>query len=62
MVLTATITCPHCGFAKVETMPAAACVHFYECTGCGHLLRPNPGDCCVFCSFGSEKCPPQQAR
>jgi len=36
-------------------------VHFYECTGCGHLLRPNPGDCCVFCSFGSEKCPPQQA-
>ncbi len=51
MVLTATITCPHCGFARVETMPATACVHFYECTGCGHLLRPNPGDCCVFCSL-----------
>ncbi len=62
MVLTATITCPHCGFARVETMPATACVHFYECTGCGRLLQPNLGDCCVFCSFGSAKCPPQQAR
>ena len=26
------------------------------------LLRPNPGDCCVFCSFGSVKCPPMQAH
>ncbi|WP_349666169.1 GDCCVxC domain-containing (seleno)protein, partial [Sinorhizobium sp. 6-117] len=24
------------------------------------LLRPRPGDCCVFCSFGSVKCPPVQ--
>jgi hypothetical protein len=24
------------------------------------VLRPKPGDCCVFCSYGSVKCPPQQ--
>ncbi|MFA9408701.1 MAG: GDCCVxC domain-containing (seleno)protein, partial [Candidatus Dadabacteria bacterium] len=21
------------------------------------LLKPKPGDCCVFCSYGSVKCP-----
>ena len=54
------ITCPKCGAAKLETMPSDACQYFYECTGCGTVLRPNPGDCCVFCSFGSVPCPPIQ--
>ena len=39
-----TITCPMCGTAKAETMPTDACLFFYECTGCGALLRPKPGD------------------
>ena len=30
-------------------------------TGCGALLRPKPGDCCVFCSFGTVPCPLVQA-
>ncbi len=25
------VTCPHCGHAKVETMPADACLFFYKC-------------------------------
>jgi hypothetical protein len=58
--LESTITCPACGFAKAETMPTDACQWFYECEGCGALLRPNPGDCCVFCSFGTARCPPAQ--
>ncbi len=41
-------------------MPTDACLYFYECTGCHALLRPKAGDCCVFCSFGSVKCPPIQ--
>ncbi|WP_287600029.1 GDCCVxC domain-containing (seleno)protein, partial [Thiothrix sp.] len=24
--------------------------------------RPNPRDCCVFCSFGTVKCPPIQQQ
>jgi hypothetical protein len=56
-----TITCPACGAAKTETMPTDACQYFYECTGCGELLRPKLGDCCVFCSYGSVPCPPIQA-
>ena len=43
-------------------MPTNACQFFYECTDCGSLLRPKPGDCCVFCSYGSIPCPPIQAE
>nr|CCA81611.1 conserved hypothetical protein [blood disease bacterium R229] len=35
---------------------------FSECPGCHALLRPRPGDCCVFCSYGSVPCPPVQLR
>ena len=44
-------------FAATEIMPIDACLYFYECQGCHKLLRPKAGDCCVFCSFGSDKCP-----
>ena len=57
------VTCPHCGHRQAETMPTDACQFFYDCRGCGELLRPKPGDCCVFCSYGSVPCPPiQEAR
>ncbi|WP_334019012.1 GDCCVxC domain-containing (seleno)protein [Alteromonas sp. S015] len=54
------ITCPECAFSKVETMPTNACQWYYECEGCKALLKPLIGDCCVYCSFGTVKCPPIQ--
>ena len=63
MQLQSTLTCPQCGKQSVETMPTDACQFFYECSGCGTVLRPKPGDCCVFCSYGDAPCPPiQEAR
>lgn len=59
--LQSVITCPHCGSQANETMPTDACKFFYECKGCGTLLKPLAGDCCVFCSYGSVPCPPIQA-
>jgi hypothetical protein len=56
-----TLTCPQCGQVARETMPTDACIYFYDCTGCGAVLRPKPGDCCVFCSYGDTPCPPVQA-
>ena len=53
------IVCPECGTAKAETMPVDACVFFYRCTGCGAMLKPRAGDCCVFCSYGDRPCPPK---
>ncbi|QGL92926.1 hypothetical protein FEO92_11275 [Stenotrophomonas maltophilia] len=54
------LTCPECGHRATETMPITACQFLYECTGCGAVLRPHQGDCCVFCSFGTVPCPPIQ--
>lgn len=54
------ITCPECGHAKEETMPTNACQFFYECGNCQKVLKPNQGDCCVYCSFGTVACPPIQ--
>jgi hypothetical protein len=25
------------------------------------ILKPKQGDCCVYCSYGTVKCPPMQA-
>lgn len=59
-ILKSTLTCPQCGHEATETMPTDACQFFYDCRGCGALLRPLPGDCCVFCTYGSVACPPIQ--
>lgn len=60
MMTIATITCPACGVATAETMPADACQFFYECPACHEVLRPKAGDCCVFCSYADQRCPPMQ--
>jgi hypothetical protein len=61
-VLESVLTCPHCGHARREVMPGDACQFFYECAGCGKVLRPKAGDCCVFCSYGSVRCPSMQVK
>ena len=62
MITTCELTCPKCGHRSTETMPIDACIYFYDCAGCGAVLRPKAGDCCVFCSYGSVPCPPIQAN
>lgn len=61
MKLKSVLRCPECGSEKEEVMPVDSCVYFYACSGCGALLRPRTGDCCVFCSYGTVRCPPQQS-
>ncbi|MGH8131262.1 MAG: GDCCVxC domain-containing (seleno)protein [Steroidobacteraceae bacterium] len=56
------LACPACGYVSAESMPTDACVWFHQCAGCGTLLHPKAGDCCVFCSYGSVVCPPRQAE
>lgn len=55
------LTCPECGSVESLEMPDDQCIFFHECAGCKTVLRPNEGDCCVFCSFGDVACPPIQA-
>lgn len=58
--LESTITCPKCGHSKNETMQTDTCQFFYECENCKTVLRPKQGDCCVYCSYGTVKCPSKQ--
>jgi hypothetical protein len=58
--LNSVLTCPECGHKKMEIMPTDACTYFYECENCKMRLKPLEGDCCVYCSYGTVKCPPIQ--
>jgi hypothetical protein len=60
IILKSVISCPVCGFQKEETMPVDACEYFYQCEECKSVLKPLAGDCCVFCSYGTVKCPQVQ--
>jgi len=62
VTLKSVLTCPQCQRTEEETMPTDACLYFYKCLQCKALLRPKAGDCCVFCSYGSVKCPPVQMQ
>ncbi|MEO1018397.1 MAG: GDCCVxC domain-containing (seleno)protein [Pseudomonadota bacterium] len=53
-LLQAEITCPLCGHREVIQVPAAACQIRHDCTACGAVLSPRPGDCCVSCSYGAD--------
>jgi hypothetical protein len=59
-ILQSVITCPACGYSVEEVMPTDACQFYWECPGCQALIRPKPGDCCVYCSYGTVPCPPIQ--
>jgi hypothetical protein len=59
-ITTTVLTCPLCGVEHREEMPTDACQFFYECPSCTTLLKPQSGDCCVFCSYGDQLCPPKQ--
>ncbi len=60
IILKSTITCPNCGHKKEGVMPTDACQYFYDCEKCHAVLKPKAGDCCVYCSYGTVKCPPIQ--
>lgn len=62
IILKSEITCPNCEYKKLEMMPTDSCQYFYECENCKKILKPKNGDCCVYCSYGTVKCPPIQSE
>lgn len=62
ILLTSTVTCPACGTRTEAEMPTDTCQFFWACPACGEVIRPQEGDCCVFCSYGDVPCPPIQAE
>ena len=61
IILDSKITCPECGFSKIERMPTDNCQILYTCENCNENLKPNNGgDCCVYCTHATIPCPPIQ--
>jgi hypothetical protein len=60
MALTSSLRCPCCQVESPAEMPEGACLYFWDCPACQATVRPKPGDCCVFCSFGPDVCPPKE--
>lgn len=60
--LTSILSCPYCGGQTEETMPVDYCQVRYVCPHCQNVLRPRKGDCCVYCSYGTERCPSVQGE
>jgi hypothetical protein len=60
ITLESTLSCPECGHSKLEEMPTDACQWFHKCEKCKIILKPLAGDCCVYCSYCTVKCPPIQ--
>lgn len=54
------LTRPACGAAEEQEIPAGMCLFFHTCSTCGTRFRPEPGDCCVFCSYGDALCIPRR--
>ena len=54
------ITCPECKHTKTEKLPTEVCQVSYTCENCKKVLHPDDGDCCVFCTYGTHKCPSKQ--
>lgn len=62
MKLQANIKCPNCGAETKEIMPKKKRVYFYACPKCYNILKPKPGECCIFCSYADVKCPAKQSE
>ena len=62
LVLECSVTCPECGAVFAARMPDAEEVVSLSCPTCERVIKPEPGDCCVFCSHGSVPCPKAQSE
>ena len=62
ILLESTLICPTCNHKVIEKMPTTSCQFFYKCENCKTLLKPKEGDCCVYCSYGTVKCPSIQRK
>jgi len=59
---TSKITCPECGYTKTEVLPTDVCTIVYTCEKCNSELTPREDDCCVYCTYGTHKCPSKQTE
>ena len=55
------VTCPCCGHVEWMPMEPDQSPFVLVCDQCRDVSAPPPGECCLFCAFGSCQCLPRQA-
>lgn len=50
------VTCPQCGSTTSVDMPTDRCLAMFRCSGCGKLIKPKEGSCCVVCDYSTQRC------
>jgi hypothetical protein len=60
--LFSTLTCPNCGHHTEFQMPVHASKKFFECPHCKTSFSSKEDECCIFCTFGSVRCPATQLK
>lgn len=60
LLLRSIVQCPHCGFKVTERMPQGKKVRHFQCPACAQVLTADEQQCCIFCRYGSVKCPAAQ--
>ena len=57
---TSTLHCPYCRAGSHERMPMDRTLHEFQCLWCNRLVQQGPEEHCIYCAFGSRKCPQMQ--
>mgnify|MGYP001810438122 CR=1 FL=1 len=50
--LTVELVCPQCSTRIATSIEPSACILSHTCPGCGIVIRPRPGEGCIFSSYG----------
>jgi len=58
--LTSILSCPLCRRTSEEIVPPDTWIRRHRCRLCSKDFAAKPGDCCVFCSYGSVRCSGEQ--
>lgn len=57
---TSTLYCHYCQAGSHERMPLDHTLHEFRCLWCDRLVQHGPEEHCIYCAFGSRKCPQKQ--
>lgn len=50
---TVELLCPQCRTRIATSIESSACIVSHTCPGCGLVIRPRPGEGCIFSSYGN---------
>ncbi|WP_420870118.1 GDCCVxC domain-containing (seleno)protein [Catalinimonas alkaloidigena] len=56
-----TLRCPICKHQILKRMPLEKTISEFVCMNCSSIIKTKRHECCVFCTYGSVKCPRAQA-